>query len=320
MRAHELHSFMRKASKSMAEDYERISTRSPEDAGTACDQGEANWEHLFSEWLPAGYHVRTKGRILSATGVASTQVDIVILKKSYPLGLLRDKLYLADGVLAAFECKLTLRPEHIKEAFQNCRFIKKLVNGGGESTTPYRELHAPIIYGLVAHSHSRKHRKVGAIKTIESNIIQADRTYCEHPKFMLDCVCVADSGFWQAVKYARYPGPIRNGSFVPMSVYRRRASAAPYLETGAKEDDPVCTPIGGLISDLLVRLAWEDPALRPIATYFMRVSVGRPVGRGTVREWPFSIFSNGVQQRLASTKLLEGWPASDWNEWSWEYS
>src|SRR3954467_1100152 len=161
---------MRKASESIAADYARIAARVREDPGTAGDQGEANWEQLFAGWLPAGYHVMTKGRILSTSGVASPQVDVVILKQSYPRGLLRDKLYLADGVLAAFECKLTLRPEHIRQAFRTCRIIKAMVNTDNENTTAYRQLHAPIIYGMVAHSHSMKKRKAGPVNAIESNI------------------------------------------------------------------------------------------------------------------------------------------------------
>lgn len=266
MSLHELNNFMRKASESMAADYARIAARSREDPGTAGDQGEANWQELLADWLPAGYHVRTKGRILSASGVASPQVDVVILKQSYPKRLLKDKLYLAEGVLAAFECKLTLHPEHIPKAFRNCHAIKAMINAGIEGTTPYRQLHAPIVYGIIAHSHSARKRKGGSVAGIESDIIRCDRSFCEHPRFMLDSICIADLACWQAVKYARYPGPIKNGSFVPMSVYRRRASEHRFLVSKIKEDDPVSTPIGGLISDLLVRLAWEDPALRPIAS------------------------------------------------------
>lgn len=197
---------------------------------------------------------------------------------------------------------MTVRPEHLRKAFQNCQKIKRLTAESTEGISPYRELHAPIVCGLVAHSHSRKHQKERAIKALESDLIKADRSYCEHPKFMLDSVCIADAGFWQAASYARFPGATRNGDFVPMSVYRRRASGSQYLEPAVKERDPVCSPIGGLKSDLLIRLAWEDSALRPIAGYFMRASVGGPVGRVTVREWPSSIFSDDVQQRLATAQ------------------
>ena len=70
----------------------------------------------------------------------------------YPEKLLDKKLYLAAGVVAAFECKITLKTEHIEQAMKTCATIKKLYPD--REGTPYRELHTPIAYGLLAHSHS----------------------------------------------------------------------------------------------------------------------------------------------------------------------
>ena len=86
MDQHELFSFMRQQSQEMAAEYERIRDRSREDPGTAGDEGEENWRTLLENWLPSGYHVRTKGRLLSPTGVAGPQVDVVVLKPTYPKG------------------------------------------------------------------------------------------------------------------------------------------------------------------------------------------------------------------------------------------
>src|SRR6266851_5418451 len=187
---HDLHDFMRQASEKMAADYRRIAKRSREDPGTTGDEGEEDWKDLLSHWLPASYHVKTKGRIVSTSGKASPQVDVVVLDPSYPHGLLNEKVYLPAGVLAAFECKLTLRPEHIEKAFQNCHLIKTLLDRESENTTPYQELHAPIIYGLLAHSHSWNKRRSPSATGVENTIVQAERD-SGHPKFMMDCVCVA---------------------------------------------------------------------------------------------------------------------------------
>jgi hypothetical protein len=46
----------------------------------------------------------TKGRILTETGYASPQIDVLILHPSYPKILLDKKMYLSGGVAAAFEC------------------------------------------------------------------------------------------------------------------------------------------------------------------------------------------------------------------------
>ena len=60
-----------------------------------------------------------------------------------PERLRNKKLYLAAGVAAAFECKTTLKAEHIAKAMETCVKIKSLypVREG----TPYKELHAPIV-------------------------------------------------------------------------------------------------------------------------------------------------------------------------------
>jgi hypothetical protein len=73
--------------------------------------------------FPLTYHVVTKGRILSFDGVAGPQIDILVLRPVYPRHLMDKKLYLAGGVAAAFECKLTLKPEHIKKAVENALSI-----------------------------------------------------------------------------------------------------------------------------------------------------------------------------------------------------
>lgn len=107
---HELETFLAQDLAEMASEYERISSRSLEDPGTAGDEGEEAWAGLLRDWLPESYQVRVKGRILGADGTAGPQVDIVVLRPGYPQRLLDKKLYLAGGVAAVFECKNTLRP------------------------------------------------------------------------------------------------------------------------------------------------------------------------------------------------------------------
>src|SRR5258706_15206214 len=110
---------MRSVTDGLAQEYDRIQKRTREDPGTAGDQVEENWAELLRNWLPATYPVVTKGRIVSENGIASPQVDVLVLQPSYPLSLRNKKLYFAGGVVAAFECKLTLRANHIKKALEN---------------------------------------------------------------------------------------------------------------------------------------------------------------------------------------------------------
>jgi hypothetical protein len=109
--AHDLFVFMQEASEKMSAEYQRVHATAASDPGTAGDEGEENWASLLRDWLPTGFEVKTKGRLLSTDGRRSPQVDVIVLRPSYPRKLIDEnkKVYLAEGVAAAFECKLTLR-------------------------------------------------------------------------------------------------------------------------------------------------------------------------------------------------------------------
>jgi hypothetical protein len=121
---HDLHDLMRAVSDQIGAEYARIRKRAGEDPGTAGDQGEENWATLLRGWLPKTYTVVTKGRIVGHDGAAGPQVDVLVLKPSYPPALMSTKLYLAGGVAAVFECKVTLRAKHIREAGENARALR----------------------------------------------------------------------------------------------------------------------------------------------------------------------------------------------------
>ena len=146
---HELADFMRDATLQMSSDYDRIQKRAVDDPGTAGDQGEENWATLLRCWLPPIYQVVTKGRILSDEGSAGPQVDVLVLSSAYPKALIDKKLYLAGGVLAAFECKVTLKAVHIRDLVEHSVLISRLTPR--RKGSPLRELNSPIVYGLLAH-------------------------------------------------------------------------------------------------------------------------------------------------------------------------
>src|ERR1051326_1818360 len=149
---HDIHDFVRRSQSELQEEYVRIQKRATEDPGTAGDQGEENWATLFREWLPHYFHIITKGRILTDSGYASPQMDVLVLYPSYPRILLDKKLYLSGGVAAAFECKTTLAARHVEEAVETSAALKgSLPKREG---SPYKELNAGLIYGLLSHSHS----------------------------------------------------------------------------------------------------------------------------------------------------------------------
>jgi hypothetical protein len=178
-------------------EYERISKYVKEDAGTAGDEGEENWKKLLQYWLPSGYHVTTKGRIIFPDGSSSGQIDVIVLKPEYPRGLIDNgiKKYLACSVAAAFECKLTLRSEHFEKIFRTSMAIKtRLSHPIG---TPFNELNSPIIYGVLAHEYNDKidDKSDSIEKAIERHFKNI-----KHPKEMPDIFCIANCGTWSALK------------------------------------------------------------------------------------------------------------------------
>ena len=197
-KTHDLYDFMQQLSDEMAAEYDRIQKRATEDPGTAGDQGEENWAELLRGWLPSTYKVVTKGRIIGQDGRTSPQVDVLVLKSVYPEKLLNKKLYLAAGVAAAFECKTTLKAEHIEKAVKTCVEIKNLYPA--REGTPYKELHAPIVYGLLAHSHPWTGSKATPEKNIQGRLFKSDRLHVLHPRLELDLLCVADFAVWTLFK------------------------------------------------------------------------------------------------------------------------
>jgi hypothetical protein len=129
---------------------ERIARRSSEDPGTAGDEGESHWQEILSGWLPTSFPVVTKGRILGSNGRPSRQIDLLVLHRGYPKKLLGKKRYLAAGVVAAFECKLTLRARDFAGIARTARSARELFEVRGN--TLYESLHSALIYGVLAHS------------------------------------------------------------------------------------------------------------------------------------------------------------------------
>ena len=308
-KTHDLYDFMRHLQNDMAAEYDRIQKRATEDPGTAGDQGEENWAELLRGWLPRTYEVVTKGRIIGVDGRTSPQIDVLVLKSIYPEKLLNKKLYLAAGVAAAFECKNTLRAEHIEKAVKTCVKIKNLypVRKG----TPYKELHAPIVYGLLAHSHSWKGDNSTPEDNIEQKLIMSDSCHVSHPRQGLDLLCVADLTTWTLCKLTFLD---RLSPQDPNYASQEAEMITSYMRNTAGNiqiDD--FTSIGVFISNLSKRFAWEDPTLRDLADYYnIKLISG---GSGVQRKWEANlIYSSDVFSRFGVRGPLSG-EANIWNEW-----
>ncbi len=301
---HELYEFLRQESESIAREYNRIRARAPEDPGTAGDEGENNWAALLRQWLPSYYFVRTKGRILSTTGQASRQVDVLVLKPSYPPALLDKKLYLAGGVAAAFECKNTVKAAHIRTAFENAAAIRQLAER--MSGTPYRELHRPVVFGLLAHSHCWKQQNSDPVSNIGQAMLEADGAVVSQPSEMLDVLCVADLATWTASKELWRGPPHFAPPNAPITTYLRHL---PSEQDRSKS--PFRTPIAVFLADLFLRLAWQDPNIRPVAAYLRAVGLIRQ-SQGQIRKWPVEILSDHLRSQLSGAS---GGSWESWDEW-----
>jgi hypothetical protein len=310
---HDLLDFMSQISQEMAAEYERIGKRAAEDPGTAGDQGEENWATLLRGWLPGAYQIVTKGRLISHDGATSPQVDVLVLKPSYPPKLLDRKLYLAAGVAAAFECKTTVTASHITKTVQNGVAIKSLFPARVGS--PYRELRAPIIYGLLAHSHNWKGADSTPLSNIENRLQISDYENVSHPRLGLDLLCVADLATWTAWA-TTFLGPALLPDWNTVaSMYGPGGSASTSYMCFSSDFEHQAkdfTPIGVLFSCLVQKLGWEDQGCRDLADYY-RLAKLLGSGRGIQRLWPATIYSEGIRPRIISGMLSQG---SIWDEWS----
>ena len=314
MPTNDLIDFIASASREFASEYERIQKRSSEDPGTAGDQGENNWAELLRDWLPSTFHVETKGRIMSHDGRTSPQVDVVVLRSEYPKGLLNNKIYLAGGVAAAFECKLTLTAGDIRKTMENAVKIRRLLPPRNGS--PYKELNSSIIYGLLAHSHSWKRKQSKPLANIEKHLHETDQLYVSHPREMLDFVCVHDLATWVAAKTTHIgPAQIEEWSKEMSSVYEENGSSrTSYVESSHRTPNQATSysPIGAMLTWLLSKLAWEHSGIRPIAEYLRKSDLAGS-GAGCGRLWNSSIYSDGIRDRVIKGHVKNQlW----WNEWS----
>jgi hypothetical protein len=313
MQSNDLIDFMNSACREIGAEYDRIQKKATEDPGTAGDQGEENWATLLRNWLPPTFQIVTKGRLLSHKGIASPQVDIIVLQPEYPKHLLDKKLYLAGGVLAAFECKVTLKAKHIEEFIINSIEIKSHLEE--RKGSPYKELQSPIIYGLLAHSHSWKSENSKSAENIEHKLIDIDNSLITHPIQMPDIVCVADLACWSSSKMVFFgPNQIPNWSTME-AIYVKNGSATSAYVGHLKETEnqsEIFSPIGAMITSLLNKLAWEYPSLRQLSRYFTLTNI-QGSGQGSMRIWESSIYSSEIKRKVELGQLKGG---VAWDEWS----
>ena len=307
--SHDLLAFLQSAQRGLQEEYVRIRQRASDDPGTAGDQGEENWATLFRLWLPSYFRVVTKGRVLGVSGVASPQIDVLVLRPSYPPVLLDKKLYLASGVAAAFECKTTLIASHVHAATKSGAAVKKLTPR--KIGRPRSELQSDVYYGLLAHSHSWKTQGSTPLDNVESNLWSAHDELVDHPYYAIDSICVSDLSSWTSITNVRTRPENRGLSDAITDVcvskgYIRYAIADEQVFQAA-----LFSPIGALLVHLYGALAWQYPEMRELETYFRSVNAGG-AGHGQTRLWPGTVLSDLVRKEIIAGRLSR----TTYDEWS----
>lgn len=316
---HELHTFLKQDLDEMRSEYERIRGRSVEDPGTAGDEGEEAWAAVLRSWLPDSYVVRTKGRVLAASGAAGPQVDIVVLRPGYPRRLLDKKLYLAGGVAAVFECKNTLTAAGIEKTWGNVRKVNELEGEIG-IRSPMSDLVPSIFYGLLAHGHAWNKPKSEPLNLL---IDKMNTLVDDTPRMrdFLSLICVANLGSFDIMRFT-YDGP----GIYPAELWEARKGLR-----GASSDDPLCSvsyymasesvttyeasnPLGVLVSKIVGRLAFSDATLRPLSQYFYASGLAGQMGVPVIHR-NYILPAQMSEEAIAGLphSLTNGVAGSDWS-------
>jgi hypothetical protein len=286
--SHDLTQFIRQATAEIAAEYQRISARAKEDPGTAGDQGEQNWADILHKWLPATFHVVVKGRIVFSNGQTSDQMDVLVLSPSYPNGLLNKKVYLAAGVLAAFECKNTLRRVHIRKVVRTSANL-------GHLSRADRSVKQHIVYGLLAHSYDIASRRNPPQEVISAALTAADKAELDDPRDCLDFICVADLGTWTLM---RMPIAPQNPSSLAAVATSYMAQMVPQVQGRPDLNHHINPdPIGRFLTSLLRRFGPIDPIIASIAAYFYDVGLFG-TGGGPIRQWEITEASEDLQELI----------------------
>ncbi len=297
----------------MASEYSRIFATAAEDPGTAGDQGEENWATLLREWLPPEYHIETKGRLIGHNGVMSPQIDLVVLKPSYPRKLLTKKVWMAGGVAAAFECKTTLNAAHIKDAVKKCILFKSLFPE--RKGSPLLELRSPLTYGILAHSHAWKGKQSDPIGNVEKAFAEKQDTVI-HPRFEIDLICVSDLAVWHSIYMSTYISDQSSPQKAQLEkLFGGPVGPATAMSRAALNDDrqaQTFRPFGALLSILTRRLGWDNGSVRALADYYLKVNL-EGSGQGGMRFWPASVYSEEVRSQTLGGRFTNG---VFWDEWS----
>jgi hypothetical protein len=221
-------------------------------------------------------------------------------------------MYLRVALIAVFECKLTLRRQDIKRAFEVAYAIKRKAKR--RQGSPYDELNNPPLVGLLAHSQSLGKGRP-SWKLHEAVEGFQDR-FADHFCELLDIICVAESATLPLAKSVLVGENLDKEEIEELTRMKLRgAIAAMYVIHDESIPDPKVDFTGailaGLIHELTYRLAFEDASIRPWADHLSNLGFYGDIGRPIYCSQ--EALSSAVRRRLR-TRRRENDRWSKWNK------
>lgn len=183
---------------------------------------------------------------------------------------------------------------------------------------PFDELHQPPYFGLLAHSYHRKKKGANGQRKLFDYISEYETTYCDHPREMLDIICIADIATYTLTK------TVCVGPHTSEDVKRlfqdydvEEGVETCYLGHAEIPDsvyDVKGDLFGTLVFEITTAMAYEDQSLRTFADYLGRVGVYGGIGRPVF--WDSSVLSEPVLKRLAVEGYTEPYKHNTWPKWA----
>ncbi|MFC9472262.1 DUF6602 domain-containing protein [Nocardia sp. NPDC056952] len=299
---HEHHEWLADVAAQMSREYEKAHAMATTPSGVqqSGHKGEAAWVDALQSWLPPRYEIGKRKYLLleddSFGVVKSAETDIVVFQPSYPERLRERAEVLVSGVIAAFSVKLSLDRKGIAEAVNEAALVRRATKVRSESVKD--ELLPPLLYGILAHSHSWKQPKSSPNENVRTALEQFDLQSVKSPREGLDLVCVADLNCW-----SRTSAILTRSNLGPelLKSHPDGGVLSGFVDPFSSETDESPTsisPIAVFITLLLGKLSYYDTSVRPIAEG-LRVTGTGGRASGSVREWRLDeVFSERARVEL----------------------
>jgi len=294
--------WFRSVEKEIGDEYRRLHAKASDDPQWAGHGGESTWVRILKNWLPEAYTVVTRRYILLETGGRSPEIDIVVLRPSYPAPLRERAEILAGGVAAAFSVRLTIDAAGIRDGFERAVTLRRGLHLRGGS--PKDQILAPFPVGVLAHSHIWMSENANWNVYILLN--KLDLELANHPCESLDYLCIADLGLWST---SRVPYCLPDSVMAKTDLHRVEGLAL--SSVGELSADEMTFPVASLITHLLARMSYTDPSLQPWADNLREMGMLGGLG-GQARQWSL----NAVYNETACDELRRIAALGEPNPWN----